>query len=136
VAANLCSDHADWLGLQCTYTYGSPRVGDRNFGRRIERPLWRFRNDSDIVTHVPLGLVLRHAGVAALVDAAGHFHADPAPAEEAVFEAAAAGFSAGDAQHVAALLRAVEPRMRVPGILADHAPINYAIRLWNAYETE
>jgi hypothetical protein len=134
VAANLCSDHPDQLGLLSTCTYGSPRVGDRHFGRRIQRPLWRFRNDSDIVTHVPLGLVFRHAGVLALVDAAGHFHADPSPAEEALFEAATARFSAGDAQHVSALVGGAEPHMRLPGILADHAPINYAIRLWNCYE--
>src|SRR5688572_26426698 len=41
------------------YTFGSPRVGDTGFGRAIGVPVYRFRNDSDLVPHLPLGLVFR-----------------------------------------------------------------------------
>ena len=136
VAANLCSDAFGALGLKGTYTYGSPRVGDDGFCRRIPGVVWRFRNDSDLVTHVPLGLVFRHAGVLALIDAGGHFHPDPSPTEEALFDAASTRFSAADAQHLSPFFSLVEPAIHLPGPLADHAPINYAIRLWNCYDAQ
>jgi len=138
VAANLCSDRADRLGLVATYTYGSPRVGDQSFVRRIHGPVWRFRNNSDLVTHVPLGLVFRHAGVLALIDSAGAFHADPSREEEALLEAATTRLSATEAHSVSSLLSLARgiANVHLPGPLADHAPINYAIRLWNCYEAE
>ena len=121
-------------GLQALYTYGSPRVGDEHFVRRIAAPVWRIRNNSDVVTNVPLGLVFRHAGALALVDATGHWHADPSRTEEALFEASTTGFSSHQAHHVGSLLHTAPGGVPLPGPLADHAPINYAIRLWNCYE--
>ena len=133
IAANLCGDEPD-SGLHAVYTYGSPRVGDQPFVRRIGAPVWRMRNNSDLVTNVPLGLVFRHAGALALVDGAGHWHVDPSPAEEALFEASTTGLSSNQAHHVGSLLHLAEQGVPLPGPLADHAPINYAIRLWNCYE--
>lgn len=131
-----CSDASGALGLIGTYTFGSPRVGDDGFCRRIPGVVWRFRNNSDLVTHVPLGLVFRHAGALALIDASGRFHADPSPTEEALFDAASTRFSVADAQHLASLFSIAEPDIHVPGPFADHAPINYAIRLWNCYDAQ
>jgi hypothetical protein len=136
VAANFCGDEPDGLGLQTTYVYGSPRVGDKNFVHRIQQPLLRVRNSSDLVTQVPIGLLFRHAGMPALVDSAGHWHSDPSPMEEALFEVATAHLSAANSDQVIAMLRAAGPGVQLPGVLADHAPINYAIRLWNCYEEE
>ncbi|RBP39670.1 lipase (class 3) [Roseimicrobium gellanilyticum] len=49
------------------YTYGQPRVGLGAFAERfsIELPgqLYRFVNQSDIVTRVPPGLLYRHTGI-------------------------------------------------------------------------
>lgn len=49
------------------YTYGQPRVGLGDFAERfsVEFPqrLWRFVNQSDIVTRVPAGLIYRHTGI-------------------------------------------------------------------------
>src|SRR2546427_14734 len=74
LAANLCSDQPNHLGLKGLYTYGSPRVGDQAFGKRIPSKVWRFRNNSDIVTHVPIGIVFRHVGALEFIDGAGHAH--------------------------------------------------------------
>ena len=57
LAANLCGDDPS-LRLQGVYTFGSPRAGDAGFGASIRVPVFRFRNDSDLVPHIPLGLVV------------------------------------------------------------------------------
>ncbi len=49
-----------------THTYGQPAVGLNDFAERysVELPqrLWRFVNQSDIVTRVPPGPLYRHVG--------------------------------------------------------------------------
>ena len=133
IAANLaCDDQA--LGLRGVYTYGSPRVGDAAFGRAITAPVLRFRHNSDLVTNVPLGLVFRHIGMLAFIDGAGHFHGAVTGPEELLLEAGSARMSAGEAHTLAGLLRGLHGGAPVPGFLADHAPINYAVRIWNCYE--
>jgi hypothetical protein len=135
IACNLlCTDHADKLGLRGLYTYGSPRVGDRRFGRRITVPTWRFRNNTDVVTHVPLGLVFRHVGRLQFIDAGGVLHRDVPASQELLLQFGATHLSAGEAHSLAELLQLSGPKMPVPGFLADHAPINYAIRVWNSGE--
>jgi triacylglycerol lipase len=134
IAANRCSDAATPLGLAGLYTFGSPRVGDKNFGNRITVPVWRVRHDADIVTHVPLGLVFRHVGVLCFIDGGGHWHPDPGAMEETLLEAGTPTLSPGEAHHMSSLLHLTGGDVPLPGALADHAPINYAIRLWNCYE--
>jgi triacylglycerol lipase len=135
VAANLlCADQTDGLGIRGLYTYGSPRVGDNGFGRRITVPAYRFRHNTDLVTHVPLGLVFHHVGRLQFVDSGGSFHPDVGPAEELLLNVGAMQLSASQAQNLAALMRAAGQGVPLPGFLADHAPINYAIRIWNCLE--
>ena len=43
------------------YTYGSPRVGDKEFGKGFENT-YRFVNNNDIVTKVPPPVNYRHVG--------------------------------------------------------------------------
>ncbi|RLB54470.1 MAG: hypothetical protein DRJ42_09040 [Deltaproteobacteria bacterium] len=52
-----------------TYTFGSPRVGDEDFRIRFENlavehdvSVWRFRNDRDVVTRIPLSFSFDHVG--------------------------------------------------------------------------
>ena len=45
------------------YNYGSPRVGDEEFAKHFQVPLYRHRNNNDIVTRHPIEFVgFRHVG--------------------------------------------------------------------------
>lgn len=45
------------------YTFGSPRVGTRSFVKALKANHWRFVNNNDIVTRVPLALMgYKHHG--------------------------------------------------------------------------
>jgi len=133
VAANLCSDDPA-LGFAGLYTYGSPRVGDRRFGREITpQTVFRFQHDSDLVTHVPLGLVFHHVGALQYIDGSGHLHANVDTGAQLLLRAGAA-MSPIAAHTFAGTLQHSGPDLPLPGFLADHAPINYAIVIWNCYE--
>jgi triacylglycerol lipase len=134
VAANLCSDQPKHLGLKGLYTFGSPRVGDATFGARIPCTVRRFRNNSDLVTHVPLGLVFRHVGELELIDAAGHAHLAISGTDKLFLETMTVHLSPAEAHTMSRLLQMSGGRAPLPGFIADHAPINYAIRTWNCYE--
>jgi len=134
LAANLCSEAPSHLGLKGLYTYGSPRVGDEAFGRRIPITVRRFRNNSDLVTHVPLGLVFHHVGDLEFIDAAGHVHLAMHGTDKLFVEAMTIRLAAGEAHTMSRLLKMSGGGTPLPGFIADHAPINYAIRTWNCYE--
>lgn len=135
IAANLlCADHPGGLGLRALYTFGSPRVGDPGFGSRITVPVWRMQNNADLVTHVPIGLVFRHVGRLQFIDTSGFLHRNIGRAHELMLEAAGIHMTAREAHSVAGLLRLSGAGVPLPGFLADHAPINYAIRVWNCFE--
>jgi hypothetical protein len=134
LTANLCCDEPA-LGLKGVYTYGSPRVGAPSFGARITVPVFRFRNDSDLVPHLPLGLIFRHAGRLQFIDGAGHLHRDVASELERLLDPGAHSVSARQAVALRAALRSSrDVGLPLPGFLADHAPINYSILAWNCYD--
>jgi hypothetical protein len=129
LAASRCQGEADILPhVAACYTYGSPRVGDPSFGTRIRVPVYRVRNNSDVVTDVPPQGVLKHVGEVEFLDNNGHLHV--------------AWVERIDILHrVLDLNRRLIRDMRagiasrdfiVPGPIADHAPINYSILLSNA----
>jgi hypothetical protein len=134
IAANLGGADPS-LGLQGLYTFGSPRVGDSGFGARIRVPVFRFRNDSDIVPHLPLGLVFRHVGRLQFIDGAGYLHRDLTSAMEGLLDPGAHLLSAKEAMTLQGAMQtggALE--LPLPGFLADHAPINYSVLAWNCYD--
>ena len=57
------------------YTYGQPRVGDRDFARQFDvkmgRATFRFVNDEDAVTRVPPPPAYRHVGTTCFFDNRG-----------------------------------------------------------------
>ena len=133
MAADLCADEAD-LGLSGLYTYGSPRVGDRRFGREITpHVVFRFQHDSDIVTQVPLGLVFHHVGALQFIDGSGHLHPNVSEMGQLLLRAGAS-MSPAAVHSLGGILRHSGPDVPLPGFLADHAPVNYAILTWNCYE--
>ena len=134
IAANLCSDDPA-LGLQGVYTFGSPRVGDLGFGARIRVPVFRFRNDSDIVPHLPLGLLFRHVGRLQFIDGAGHLHRNLTSAMEMLLDPGVHLLSAEEAMTLQGVMHTGEAvELPVPGFLADHAPINYSVLVWNCFD--
>ena len=135
LAANLCEDDGVFR-LKGVSTYGSPRVGDPGFGARIRVPVYRFRNDSDIVPHLPLGLLFRHVGRLQFIDGAGHLHTNMASAMELMLDPGAHLVSSRDALTLQGLMRTGVDDLPVPPFLADHAPINYSVSLWNCYDAE
>jgi hypothetical protein len=134
LAANLCVDQPNQLGLKGLYTYGSPRVGDLAFGRRIPCKVQRFRNSSDIVTHVPIGIVFRHVGELQFIDAAGHAHLNLGGTDKLFLEATTLHLSPNEGHTMSRMMHMSGGAAPLPSFIADHAPINYAIRTWNCYD--
>ena len=49
--------------VQCLYTYGSPRVGDKRWVKSLQIPHYRFQNNNDVVCKVPFWIMgYRHHG--------------------------------------------------------------------------
>jgi len=134
LAASRCSVEPS-LRLQGGYTFGSPRAGDKAFGKAIGVPFFRFRNDDDAVPHLPLGVLFRHVGHLQFIDGAGHLHRNLARTEESLLDPAAHLVSPREAMPLRQVLRSGSNlELPLPGFLADHAPINYSILVWNCYD--
>lgn len=134
LAASQCGDDAR-LGLKAAYTFGSPRVGDPRFGGNVRAPVFRFRNDSDLVPHLPLGLVFHHLGHLQFIDGAGHLHRNLTPEQERTLDAGAGLISLRETLKMRGLVPTRSTfELPVAPFLADHAPINYSILVWNCYD--
>jgi triacylglycerol lipase len=134
LAANRLSAEAS-LRLQGGYTFGSPRVGETRFGQAIGVPLYRFRNDSDLVPLLPLGLLFRHVGHPQFFDGGGHLHRNLTTSAEALLDPFAPLMSAREAMTLRqGIGSGTSLELPLPGFLADHAPINYSILAWNCYD--
>ena len=68
-------------------------------------PVFRFRNDSDIVPHVPLGIVFRHVGELAFIDGAGHLHRNLTTTMKAMLDPGVPLMSAREARTIQQLMR-------------------------------
>jgi hypothetical protein len=121
--ATLAADgYARGAGL---YTFGSPRVGDRTFADHFRVNAYRFVNNDDVVTKVPLPGSYRHVGNVKYIDSEGVILDDPSflVRLKANFRRVVRNtFNLGFLR-----LRRVLPK----NALVDHAPIYYAIHIWN-----
>ena len=134
LAASRCALEPS-LRLHGGYTFGSPFVGDKRFGRAIGVPFYRFRNDTDLVPNLPLGLLFRHVGQLQFIDGAGHLHRNLAQTGESILDRAAQMVSSREAMTLRQMFGGgTNLELPLPGFLADHAPINYSLVLWNCYD--
>lgn len=62
--ATICASRVEeFTNVEELYTYGSPRAGTRSFIKGIKTKHWRFVNNNDVVTTVPLALMgYKHHG--------------------------------------------------------------------------
>ena len=58
---------ADGYPVRASYTFGSPRAGDRKFRAAYRLPNYRFVNDNDLVPHLPLRWCYSHVGQLSLL---------------------------------------------------------------------
>jgi triacylglycerol lipase len=132
--------------VQGIYTFGSPRVGNAVFAATVPGPCYRFVNNNDVVTRLPppgLFAGYRHVGVLKYIRTDGVIVEDPAPEDVARdrlagwLETLGRGFdrfvgpNALPPTEFLKELRALNVVIPDDG-LNDHAPINYACRIWNA----
>lgn len=59
IATQQIPDHR----LAACYTFGSPRVGNDEFDQTIKTPVYRVQNSADIVTRLPLNILMRYVHV-------------------------------------------------------------------------
>ena len=123
LAALAATRHELTAGL---YTFGAPRVGDRGFVKSFGAPAYRFVNGKDVVTGFPLRGRYRHFGENRIIDPNGQIRV------------ARAGWSGlrESAERAYRSLRhtgSSTPKKPARDLLLDHAPIFYAVHIWNAY---
>ena len=133
------SRHGNVHGL---YTFGSPRVGDRDFGKGLQLT-YRFVNNKDIVTKVPPPGEYRHVGCLKHINARGFVDDGScyAPAREHVSQTGSS-FSKEEMNTFRAIMQKAVKKIPpfltrqgklsagltnyIPGAILDHVPILYA----------
>jgi hypothetical protein len=109
-------------------TFGSPRVGDGDYADSLDFDAYRFVNGEDIVTRVPLSGPYHHVGAAKFIDEEGVIHDQ----EEQ-------DGSSGLLRNLTSVVGSVGTLSKglIRGLptdaLVDHAPIYYAVHIWNNY---
>ncbi len=132
--ATLAADRASHqrsFPVRGLYTFGSPRVGDAAFARRIDTGAlksrtFRFVNHLDIVPSVPPPWGYRHTGRLCYFDETKQQLPD----------------TPGPLRRVGRALRdlvfrpelPIDLALPLPVRVADHAPVYYAVHTWNQYE--
>ncbi len=121
LAAGLCGN------VQGTYTFGSPRVGDREFGEKFIVNAYRFVNGKDVVTKVPPAAIYSHVGELKYIDNNGNIHddANQSPKWTDEIEDKIKGLFNSPGQ-----LGNLFDEVLIDPIV-DHVPTLYAIHIWN-----
>jgi len=67
-AATIATSRLGTFARGC-FTFGAPRAGNKAFTKTIKCPVWRFRNQRDLVTRVPMALMgFKHVGKLCYID--------------------------------------------------------------------
>jgi hypothetical protein len=136
MTAALCRRELPPIEIAALYTFGSPRVGDRLFGRALESvPHFRVVDGTDVIARLPpvipnpLLPYFEHTGqLHHLVAGTLKIHA---PGDDP-FAALAAEPALVEKRNLFAGGR--NPFGKPPTMLTDHAPVNYVARLEHAAE--
>ena len=113
------------------YSYGCPRVGDRDFAQAYRARHYRIVNRSDMVPMVPPPGIYKHAGEFVYLDGNNELRTDTNSWERAKDRAF------GHIEHVEKLVARWrhDRSIGVPSAnLADHSPLTYSTRMWRALE--
>jgi triacylglycerol lipase len=126
LGAALATLAAQRYGPDCSlYTFGSPRVGDRECKDAFAVKAFRFVNHLDVVTRVPIG-PYEHVGELYYIDGRGRIHSTPGAWDAP----APAGEGVTDLLDSLAWMAPDTPGFIPQGIL-DHVPLLYATHIWN-----
>ncbi|MBI3866354.1 MAG: lipase family protein [Planctomycetia bacterium] len=130
--------------IQGLYTFGSPRVGNGEFAGAVPQNTVRFVNNQDMVARVPPPIGgYKHVGTLKFIQPDGVI-ADDARGRDALTrrigksltslnQLVAKGLRAGVADPRGFVSRVRNLDVELPeSRWSDHAPINYACRIWNA----
>ncbi len=128
------------------YTFGSPRPGDARFRRTLRVSAFRFVNNNDLVPWLPPPLPLPpsldrycHLGALQYLDRDGVLHAQLSPRER--LADGVRGALAYQLHLQGELARPLQALMHLLDgsfgelpfdALSDHAPLLYALQVWNA----
>jgi hypothetical protein len=129
--------------VQGLYTFGSPRVGTAVFTSTVPAATWRVVNNQDLVARLPPPIAgYEHVGTLKSIDAGGVL-ADRVTSGDPLTERiqrALTGWTGpladlirqgtGDPADLLEQIRQLDFEIPDNG-LNDHAPINYACRVWN-----
>jgi predicted lipase len=128
LGAALATLAADQYGnVQGLYTYGSPRVGDRNFKEDFNVNAYRFVNNSDIVTKVPPASMYLHVGELRYIDSEGTIHDNTNRWEKWTDEIQGQFKNVFNA--IGQTRKGFTEVLLEP--IVDHVPTRYAIHIWN-----
>jgi hypothetical protein len=125
--ATLAADR--FQDVQGLYTFGSPRVGDRQFQKNFQLRAYRVVNGDDIVARVPPKGIYRHVGALKFIDHQGRI-------DDGLDVNEAADPPCRDASEVCDDLKETKPSgsaKLIPDAIRDHVPLLYAIFLWNRF---
>jgi hypothetical protein len=120
------------------YTFGSPRVGNAAFAKRLKVPAYRFVNNNDVVTRVPpFGLhedrktrdTYEHVGIEKYIDIHGRIGQAKSLLDQV------GGVLDNLKNEAAAVIGGHDWLLRQPlDSFNDHGPLYYALHTWNHYE--
>jgi len=128
LGAALATLAADRYGnVQGLYTYGSPRVGDRDFKEDFNVNAYRFVNNSDIVAKVPPARMYLHVGELKYIDCDGIIHDNTNRWEKWTDEIQGQFKNIFNA--IGQTRRGYTEVLLEP--IVDHVPTRYAIHIWN-----
>lgn len=128
--AQLAFEHVSRQFTQTAlYTFGCPRVGDREFTQNCEGIMYRLVNNNDLIAHLPPPGIYHHAGDLVYIDSQGKLVQQPD-----VWTQIKEMFK-GNHQFFAEIIEQWGQgnfELIPVDALIDHSPLHYSIHLWNA----